>query len=256
MSQVFCSIEYICFRKASGSNTGAPNFLPRVPSSHAAPLGVVSLTHKRTRRKPPGLKNVRANSVFRSSRSSSKILNDKKYMFNTVNSYSGHTLFSGQAQSCSKILNVKSIFTTVKNSRANSFSGHVQSCSKILNGKKYIQYSEKTFWADSVFQASASCSKILNGEKLSNTVYSVYIHLGLIRLIWAGVACNLDESRVTVKFLLKKKFLNVKTLIITVRFLVWEKTSRKELHSLELTSKVTAEFAYNGISRGIHKKRY
>jgi len=49
---------------------------------------------------------------FRASASCSKILNDKKYIFNTVNS--GHTLFF----------------------RARA------SCSTILNGKKYIQYSE------------------------------------------------------------------------------------------------------------------
>jgi len=30
-----------------------------------------------------------------------------------------------------------------------------------------------------------SCSKILNGENIFNTVYSVYIHLGMIRVIWA-----------------------------------------------------------------------
>jgi len=29
---------------------------------------------------------------------------------------------------------------------------------------------------------------------------------------------------------------------ITIKFLVWEKTTRKELHSFELTSKVTTEF--------------
>jgi len=43
---------------------------------------------------------------------------------------------------------------------------------------------------------------------------------------------------------------------ITVTFLVWENTTCKELHPLELTSKVTTEFAYNGTSRGLHKERY
>jgi len=33
---------------------------------------------------------------------------------------------------------------------------------------------------------------------------------------------------------------------ITVKFLVRENTTHKELHPLELTSKVTTEFAYNG----------
>jgi len=40
---------------------------------------------------------------------------------------------------------------------------------------------------------------------------------------------------------------------ITVKFLVWENTARKELQPLELTSKETTEFAYNGTSRGLHK---
>jgi len=38
---------------------------------------------------------------------------------------------------------------------------------------------------------------------------------------------------------------------ITSKFLVWENTTREELQPLELTSKVTTEFAYNGTSRGI-----
>jgi len=43
---------------------------------------------------------------------------------------------------------------------------------------------------------------------------------------------------------------------ITTKYLVLEKTTRKELQLLELTSKVTTEFAYNGTSRGLHKERY
>jgi len=35
---------------------------------------------------------------------------------------------------------------------------------------------------------------------------------------------------------------------ITVKFLVRENTTRKELQPLELTSKITTEFAYNGTS--------
>jgi len=44
--------------------------------------------------------------------------------------------------------------------------------------------------------------------------------------------------------------------VITVEFLLWEDTARKELQPLELISKVTTEFAYNGTSRGLHKERY
>ena len=35
-----------------------------------------------------------------------------------------------------------------------------------------------------------------------------------------------------------------------VKFLVWENTTRKELQPLELTNKLTTEFAYNGTSIG------
>ena len=73
---------------------------------------------------PPGLKNFRANSVFRATASCSKILNNKRYTINTVNS--GHHLFFRASASYSKILNVKSIFNTVKNSRATLFSGQAQ----------------------------------------------------------------------------------------------------------------------------------
>ena len=43
---------------------------------------------------------------------------------------------------------------------------------------------------------------------------------------------------------------------ITVKFLVRENTTSKDLHRLELTSKVTTGFAYNGTSRGFYKERY
>jgi len=43
---------------------------------------------------------------------------------------------------------------------------------------------------------------------------------------------------------------------ITVKLLVWENTTRKELQPLELISKATLEFAYEVISRGLRKERY
>ena len=43
---------------------------------------------------------------------------------------------------------------------------------------------------------------------------------------------------------------------LAAKFLVWENTIRKELQPLELTSKLTTEFAYNGTSRGLYKERY
>jgi len=43
---------------------------------------------------------------------------------------------------------------------------------------------------------------------------------------------------------------------ITVKFLVWKNTTRKELQPLELISKVTTKFSYDVISSGLHKERY
>jgi len=53
--------------------------------------------------------------------------------------------------------------------------------------KKYIQCGEK-FQGKLCFSGQAqSCSKILNVEDIFNTVDSVYIHLGVVRVIWASV---------------------------------------------------------------------
>jgi len=76
------------------------------------------------------VKNSRADSVFQGKRRLFKFLNDKKYIFNKVNS--GHTLFFRASTSCSKILNVKTIFNTVKNVRENSVFRANASYSKIL----------------------------------------------------------------------------------------------------------------------------
>jgi len=54
---------------------------------------------------PPGLKNFRANSVFRASASCSKFLNDKKY-FNPVKNFRANSVFRTSA-SCSKFLNIQ-----------------------------------------------------------------------------------------------------------------------------------------------------
>jgi len=58
---------------------------------------------------------------------------------------------------------------------------------------KNIFNTGKIFRANSFFKAIASCSKILNSKKIFNTVYSVHIHLGMIRVIWASVVCNLAK---------------------------------------------------------------
>ena len=68
-------------------------------------------------------------------------------------------------------------FNTAKNFRATLFFRASASCSKIFNAKSI-------FNAVKIFRASASCLKILYGEIMFNVVYSMYIHLGVIRLSW------------------------------------------------------------------------
>jgi len=78
------------------------------------------------------VKIFRANSVFQGKRKLFKILKDKN-TFNTVNS--GHTLFVRASNSCSNILNVKSILNTAKNFMTNSVFRASTSSSKILKDK-------------------------------------------------------------------------------------------------------------------------
>ena len=98
---------------------------------------------------------------FRASASSSKILNDKNYIFNTVNS--GHTLCFRASASCSKIRNVKKHLIQWKFSGETLFSVQAQvfknpECKKIFNTVKIS--GQLPF-----FRASASCSKIRNVKK-------------------------------------------------------------------------------------------
>ena len=132
---------------------------------------------------------------------------------------SGHTLFFRASANCSKILNATKISNTVKYFRANSVS---QGKRKVAQKSRMVQKIYSISWKISgqilFFRASASCSKILNGEKIFNTVYSVYIHLGVIRAIWASVVCNLDKS-VTVGTLAHAFWVRVSFLFICAGWL-------------------------------------
>jgi len=112
----------------------------------------------------PGLKKFQGKLCFQSKR---KLLKNPecKSIFNTVKN-SRATLFSGQAPSCSKILDDKKyIFNTVKNSRATLFFRASASSSKILNVKSIFNTVENSR-ATLLFRASASCSKILNNKNI------------------------------------------------------------------------------------------
>jgi len=85
-----------------------------------------------------------------------------KSIFNTVKNFRA-TLFCRASASCSKILNNKKyIFSTV-NSRHLLFFRASAKLLKILNGKKYIQCSEK-------FQGKRKLLKILNVKSILDTV--------------------------------------------------------------------------------------
>jgi len=110
---------------------------------------------------------------------------------------SGHSLFFRASASCSKILNVKSIFNTVTNFRANS----------VLQGKRRVAQKSwmvrNIFNAVKIFRGNCFSDKFFNTvySVFFHTVYSVYIHFGVIRVIWASVVCNLDQSRDWLKWL-------------------------------------------------------
>ena len=91
----------------------------------------------------------------------------------------------------------------------------------------------KIFRANSVFfRASASCSKILNDKKYIQ--YSGKFH---------GKLCFPGQGeKISIQYIQPVK-------AITVNFLVWENTTRKNLHPFESTSNVPTEFADNGTSR-------
>jgi len=75
-------------------------------------------------------------------------------------------------------------------------SGHTVFQRKLLKNsecEKYIQYSEK-FLGKLCFSGQAQVAQT-SGENNFNAVYSVYSHLGEIRVIWVSVLCNLDQSR-------------------------------------------------------------
>jgi len=74
---------------------------------------------------------------FRASAGYSKLLNNKKYLFNTVKNIRA-TLFFRARASCSKIMNVKSTFHTAKDFWATLFFRASAGCSKLLNNKKYM----------------------------------------------------------------------------------------------------------------------
>ena len=110
------------------------------------------------------MKIFRANSVFQGKRRLFKILNDKKYIFNTVNS--GHTLFFRASTSCSKILNVKTIFNAFKIFRANSVFSSQRKLFKILKDKN--TFNTVNSGHTQSFRASKSCWNILNVKSILN----------------------------------------------------------------------------------------
>ena len=171
---------------------------------------------------------------------------------------SGQTLFSGQAQDAQKSWMIKNILIQWKIWERLVFSTASASCSKILNDKKYFNIVQ-IFRATLFFRASASSSKILNVK-----IYSLYwkisgqtLFLGQAQAAqksWTvkNVFNAVENSTANSDFQGKVKKISIRYIqpvkTITVKFFVCENTARKELHPLELTSKPSTEFAYNGTS--------
>jgi len=76
--------------------------------------------------------------------------------------------------------------------------------------------------------------------------HSTYDNIGRCRVRPFGPEPSLLTIALRHRNRVAYMFASVKA--ITVKFLVRENTTRKELQPLELTSKITTEFAYNGTS--------
>jgi len=85
---------------------------------------------------------------------------------------SGYPLFFRASASCSKILNVKSIFYTVKNFWATLFFRASARCSKILNDKKGMFNTVKNIRASAcILLKTPECKKYIPySEKLQGTL--------------------------------------------------------------------------------------
>jgi len=99
---------------------------------------------------------------FRASASCSKILNVKSIL-NRVKIFRANFVFQGKRRVAQKSWMVRNIFNTVKILRENSVFEGKHKLLKNAEQWKYFQYS----------------------------IFSVY-SLGVIRVIWASVVCNLD----------------------------------------------------------------
>ena len=153
--------------------------------------------------------------------------------------FSGQLCFSGQAQVAQRSWMIKNMYSIQwKNSGNAVFFKASASCSKILNPKAYPlqwKFSGQTLF----FRSSASCSKILNVKKCIQ-----YSEKFKGKLCFSGKG---EKILHTVHSASKGNY---------------RKVSCRGEHStqgtspLELTSKVTTQFAYNGTSRGMYKERY
>ena len=94
--------------------------------------------------------------------------------------------------SCSKILNVKSILNTVKIFRANFVSQGKRRVAQKSWMVRNIFSTVKILRENSVFEGKRKLLK--NAEQWKYFQYSMFsvYSLGVIRIIWASVVCNLD----------------------------------------------------------------
>jgi len=113
---------------------------------------------------------------------------------------SGRPLFFRESASYSKILNVKCIFNTVKNSRATLFFRASANCSKIWNVKSIFN-TVKIFRATLVFRESASCSKILNDK-----INFIAVKIFWTTLFFSGQAQVAQNSWIVKVYSIQQKF--------------------------------------------------
>ena len=119
------------------------------------------------------VKNFRAHSVFQGKRKLVK--NPERETYIQYSEKFQGTLFFRASASCSKILNVKNIFNTVKNFRAQSVFQGKRKLLKNPECKTYIQYSEK--FQGTVFQSkrkllkNPECKKYIQYSEFRATLF-------------------------------------------------------------------------------------
>ena len=176
---------------------------------------------------------------------------------------SGQLWFSGQAQVARKHWMIKNIYSIQLIQGTLCFSGQAQVAQKC-----WMMKTISIQWEISGQLCFSSQLQVVQKSWMIKNLYSIHLIQGTV---WFSGQAQVAQKSWMIKnifntvenFTANSVFQDnvIKILIqyiqpakaITVKFLVRENTPRKELHRLELTSKVTTGFAYDGTSSDTSK---